>query len=79
MRVYVPLLFLYVYCMPLYTVCFFVCVLFAVVCELYVAVCRFGPWFIEPVIAGLTENDEPYICGMDLIGAIEVCAYALVE
>jgi 20S proteasome subunit beta 3 len=30
---------------------------------------RFGPWFIEPVIAGLDENNEPYLCAMDLIGA----------
>lgn len=30
---------------------------------------RFGPYFIEPVIAGLDENNEPYICAMDLIGA----------
>jgi len=29
---------------------------------------RFGPYFVEPVIAGL-ENGVPYICGTDLIGA----------
>jgi 20S proteasome subunit beta 3 len=28
----------------------------------------FGPYFIEPVIAGI-ENGKPYICAMDLIGA----------
>eukprot|EP01126_Amoeba_proteus_P045499 TRINITY_DN5099_c0_g1_i1.p1 TRINITY_DN5099_c0_g1~~TRINITY_DN5099_c0_g1_i1.p1 ORF type:complete len:205 (+),score=34.36 TRINITY_DN5099_c0_g1_i1:95-709(+) len=31
---------------------------------------RFGPYFVEPIIAGLDENDEPYITGMDLIGAL---------
>ena len=31
----------------------------------------FGPFFIEPVIAGLDENEKkPYICSMDLIGCI---------
>ncbi|KAL1508631.1 hypothetical protein AB1Y20_004727 [Prymnesium parvum] len=29
---------------------------------------RFGPYFCEPVIAGL-ENGKPYLCGMDLLGA----------
>ncbi len=33
---------------------------------------RFGPYFVSPVIAGLDEKtNEPYICGMDTIGAIE--------
>ena len=33
---------------------------------------RFGPYFIEPVLAGLDEskNNEPFICSMDLIGCI---------
>lgn len=33
---------------------------------------RFGPYFCEPVIAGLDHenNDEPFICSMDLIGCI---------
>ncbi|KAJ1511397.1 Proteasome subunit beta type-3 [Coelomomyces lativittatus] len=31
---------------------------------------RFGPFFIEPVIAGLNEHHEPFICSMDLIGCI---------
>lgn len=31
---------------------------------------RFGPYFIEPVIAGLDEKGKPFICAMDLIGAI---------
>lgn len=30
---------------------------------------RFGPWFCEPVVAGLDENNEPFMSGMDLIGA----------
>ena len=34
--------------------------------------CRFGPYFVSPVIAGLDEKtNEPFICGMDTIGAIE--------
>ena len=31
---------------------------------------RFGPYYAEPVIAGLDENNQPYITGMDLIGAM---------
>ncbi|SCZ89306.1 BZ3500_MvSof-1268-A1-R1_Chr9g10363 [Microbotryum saponariae] len=31
---------------------------------------RFGPFFIEPVIAGLDAEDKPFICAMDLIGCI---------
>lgn len=30
---------------------------------------RFGPFFVEPLVAGLDENDQPFISGMDLIGA----------
>mmetsp|Transcript_10330 Transcript_10330/g.7715 ORF Transcript_10330/g.7715 Transcript_10330/m.7715 type:complete len:205 (+) Transcript_10330:61-675(+) len=30
---------------------------------------RFGPWFCEPVIAGLDANNKPFLSGMDLIGA----------
>ncbi len=30
---------------------------------------RFGPWFCEPVIAGLREDNTPFLSGMDLIGA----------
>jgi len=30
---------------------------------------RFGPYFVEPVVAGLDKNGQPYICSMDLIGA----------
>ena len=31
---------------------------------------RFGPYFIEPVIAGLNDKDEPFIAATDLIGCI---------
>ncbi|KOC68690.1 Proteasome subunit beta type-3 [Habropoda laboriosa] len=32
---------------------------------------RFGPYFVEPIIAGLIPGTyEPYICNMDLIGCI---------
>lgn len=32
---------------------------------------RFGPYFIEPVIAGLDPKTfKPYICSMDLIGCL---------
>jgi 20S proteasome subunit beta 3 len=30
---------------------------------------RFSPWFCEPVVAGLNDQNEPFISGMDLIGA----------
>ena len=30
---------------------------------------RFSPWYSEPIVAGLDDNDIPYISGMDLIGA----------
>lgn len=33
---------------------------------------RFGPYFIQPVIAGLGDEDKPFICTMDSIGALEV-------
>ena len=30
---------------------------------------RFGPFFVEPIVAGLDpKTGEPYICSMDLIG-----------
>ncbi|KAK1317331.1 Proteasome subunit beta type-3 [Acorus calamus] len=32
----------------------------------------FGPYFCQPVIAGLGEKDEPFICTMDSIGAKEL-------
>jgi 20S proteasome subunit beta 3 len=33
------------------------------------AVSRFGPWFCEPIVAGLSEDNTPFLSGMDLIGA----------
>jgi len=30
---------------------------------------RFGPYFTEPVVAALDENNQPFLSGMDLIGA----------
>lgn len=31
--------------------------------------CRFGPYFVEPIVAGLDPKTfEPFICSMDLIG-----------
>ena len=31
--------------------------------------CRFGPYFIEPVIAGLDpKTNQPYVASLDLIG-----------
>ena len=31
---------------------------------------RFGPYYVEPVIAGLEADGTPFICSMDLIGCI---------
>jgi 20S proteasome subunit beta 3 len=33
---------------------------------------RFGPYFIEPVIAGLEEDGTPFIAATDLIGCINL-------
>ncbi|CAF2109896.1 unnamed protein product [Brassica napus] len=33
---------------------------------------RFGPYLCQPVIAGLGEDDKPFICTMDSIGAKEL-------
>jgi len=30
---------------------------------------RFGPYFVEPIIAGLESDGSTYLCAMDLIGA----------
>jgi 20S proteasome subunit beta 3 len=30
---------------------------------------RFGPWFVEPVVAGLDADGTPFITAMDLVGA----------
>lgn len=32
---------------------------------------RFGPFFCEPIIAGLEPDSKPFICGMDSLGAME--------
>lgn len=38
---------------------------------LFIYSLSFGPFFIEPVIAGLDEHEKkPFICSMDLIGCI---------
>ncbi|KAG2193412.1 hypothetical protein INT46_003495 [Mucor plumbeus] len=31
---------------------------------------RFGPYFVEPIVAGLGKDNVPFICAMDLIGCI---------
>ena len=32
---------------------------------------RFGPYYVEPVVAGLdSKTNQPFICSMDLIGCI---------
>ncbi|CAD5184290.1 unnamed protein product [Musa acuminata subsp. malaccensis] len=38
---------------------------------IYIFFCgsRFGPYFWHPVIAGLGDDDVPFICTMDYIGA----------
>ena len=41
---------------------------------------RFGPYFVEPVIAGLEEDGSPFIASTDLIGCInfaKACLYLL--
>ncbi|EEC44859.1 predicted protein [Phaeodactylum tricornutum CCAP 1055/1] len=30
---------------------------------------RFGPYFVEPIVAGLNEKNKPFLSAMDLIGA----------
>ena len=30
--------------------------------------CRFGPYFVEPIVAGLNEDGTTYIASADLIG-----------
>jgi 20S proteasome subunit beta 3 len=30
---------------------------------------RFGPYFVEPIVAGLDNKGKPFLSGMDLIGA----------
>eukprot|EP00448_Togula_jolla_P023884 CAMPEP_0170592744 /NCGR_PEP_ID=MMETSP0224-20130122/13084_1 /TAXON_ID=285029 /ORGANISM="Togula jolla, Strain CCCM 725" /LENGTH=202 /DNA_ID=CAMNT_0010916663 /DNA_START=1 /DNA_END=609 /DNA_ORIENTATION=- len=31
---------------------------------------RFGPYFTEPVVAGLDKNQKPFLCAFDFIGAM---------
>eukprot|EP00429_Kryptoperidinium_foliaceum_P127472 CAMPEP_0176274834 /NCGR_PEP_ID=MMETSP0121_2-20121125/46927_1 /TAXON_ID=160619 /ORGANISM="Kryptoperidinium foliaceum, Strain CCMP 1326" /LENGTH=206 /DNA_ID=CAMNT_0017615037 /DNA_START=12 /DNA_END=632 /DNA_ORIENTATION=+ len=31
---------------------------------------RFGPWFTEPVVAGLDKDKKPFLCGFDFIGCL---------
>jgi 20S proteasome subunit beta 3 len=31
---------------------------------------RFSPYFVEPVIAGLEDDNTPFICSADLIGCL---------
>jgi len=31
---------------------------------------RFGPYFVEPVVAGLDEDNNPHVCAYDFIGAM---------
>ena len=39
---------------------------------------RFGPFFVEPIVAGLDpETNAPYICNMDLIGELFTILYNL--
>ena len=38
---------------------------------------RFGPYFCQPVIAGLGDDDVPFICTMDCLGAKQVSVYAV--
>lgn len=34
---------------------------------------RFGPYFVGPIVAGLeSKTNEPFICGFDLIGCIDL-------
>lgn len=42
---------------------------FAHVCRPVFDSHRFGPYFVEPIVAGLTEDKKPFISAFDLIGA----------
>jgi 20S proteasome subunit beta 3 len=42
---------------------------FSNLCQTVLYEKRFGPYFVEPVVAGLDEKDEPFIDAMDLLGA----------
>ncbi|CAG8545284.1 6945_t:CDS:2 [Diversispora eburnea] len=39
---------------------------------------RWGPFFVEPLVAGLDKNNQPFICGMDSIGcSTETCDFVV--
>ena len=42
-----------------------------------VCISSFGPWFCEPVIAGLEPDGKPFVTGMDLLGALCVSLCSL--
>mmetsp|Transcript_59194 Transcript_59194/g.53328 ORF Transcript_59194/g.53328 Transcript_59194/m.53328 type:complete len:205 (+) Transcript_59194:71-685(+) len=33
---------------------------------------RFGPYFVDPIIVGIDEDNKPFVSSMDLIGATEI-------
>eukprot|EP01083_Nonionella_stella_P068701 182608_1 len=33
---------------------------------------RFGPYFVDPIIVGIDEENKPFVSSMDLIGATEI-------
>ncbi|EEA06495.1 proteasome subunit beta type 3, putative [Cryptosporidium muris RN66] len=35
---------------------------------------RFSPYLVEPIVAGLDKNNEPYLAGYDLIGCLSKCS-----
>ena len=39
--------------------------------------CRFGPYFIEPVVAGLEDDGTPFIAAADLIGCLNFAKVSL--
>ena len=40
--------------------------------HLFLLFLRFGPYFCQPVIAGLSDENKPFICTMDSIDAKEL-------
>lgn len=38
------------------------------VCQPITVYRRFGPYFVEPLVAGLDANNEPFVASTDLIG-----------
>lgn len=45
----------------------------------HVNLLRFGPYFIEPVVAGLEEDGTPFIAGADLIGCLNFAKVRTVQ